>query len=141
MGCATIGIDIMYNASSVFITTSVPRNHEGLAGGCLDGLLYVGMSFFLGWTDVSTASRASLGVREIFKTALFLGIGLAGAAEIVLGLGWPFMAEDVSDLDALGDGKALNFVYHYLFPLLLAWKMKSSLEIIIVFTSELNMPS
>lgn len=84
MVCATVGIDIMYNVSSVFITTSVPKNQQGLAGGCLNGLLYVGMSFFLGWADVATASKASLGVRESFKTALFLGVGLAGAAALVV---------------------------------------------------------
>ncbi|KAK7982046.1 major facilitator superfamily transporter [Apiospora saccharicola] len=81
---ATVGIDIMYNVSSIFITTNVAKTQQGLAGGCINGLLFVGMSFFLGWADLATASRAEFGLRESFKTSLFLGVGLGGVAALIV---------------------------------------------------------
>ena len=84
MICATIGIDIMYNVSSIFHYHERAQESARPGRGCLNGLLYVGMSFFLGWADVATASKASLGARESFKTALFLGVGLAGAAALIV---------------------------------------------------------
>ncbi|KAK8011151.1 major facilitator superfamily transporter [Apiospora arundinis] len=81
---ATIGIDIMYNVSNIFITTNVAKTQQGLAGGCINGLLFVGMSFFLGWADLATASRAEFGLRESFKTSLFLGVGLGGVAALIV---------------------------------------------------------
>lgn len=84
MICATIGIDIMYNVSNIFITTNVAKTQQGLAGGCINGLLFVGMSFFLGWADLATASRADFGLRESFKTSLFLGVGLGGVAALIV---------------------------------------------------------
>ncbi|KAK8080059.1 major facilitator superfamily transporter [Apiospora hydei] len=81
---ATIGIDIMYNVSNIFITTNVAKTQQGLAGGCINGLLFVGMSFFLGWADLATASREEFGLRESFKTSLFLGVGLGGVAALIV---------------------------------------------------------
>ncbi|KAK7927653.1 hypothetical protein PG985_004651 [Apiospora marii] len=84
MICATIGIDIMYNVSNIFITTNVAKTQQGLAGGCINSLLFVGMSFFLGWADLATASREEFGLRESFKTSLFLGVGLGGVAALIV---------------------------------------------------------
>lgn len=85
--CATLGIDISYNVSSIFVTTNVARNEQGLAGACVNGLVFLGIAFFLGWADLAVAKTSYLGVRGSYKTAFFLGTGCAGLAVVLVALG------------------------------------------------------
>lgn len=87
MVCATLGIDISYNVSSIFITTNVAKNEQGLAGACVNGLVFLGIAFFLGWADLAVAKTSQLGVRGSYKTAFFLGTGCAGVAIVLVALG------------------------------------------------------
>lgn len=87
MVCATIGIDISYNVSSIFITTNVAKHEQGLAGACVNGLVFLGIAFFLGWADLAVAKTAYLGTRGSYKTAFFLGTGCAGVAIALVALG------------------------------------------------------
>lgn len=47
MICGTLGIDISYNVTSVFITSSLPEHQQGLAGAVFNSVLFLGISFFL----------------------------------------------------------------------------------------------
>lgn len=87
MVCATLGIDLSYNVSSIFITTNVAKHEQGLAGACVNGLVFLGIAFFLGWADLAVAKTASLGTRGSYKTAFFLGTGCAGVAIALVALG------------------------------------------------------
>ncbi|KAI0016284.1 membrane transporter [Xylariomycetidae sp. FL0641] len=87
MACTTIGVDIMYNVSSIFITTRVPKEQQGLAGACISGLVFLGMSFFLGWADFAALTQSHLGLETSYNTALYLGVGCAGAALLVVVFG------------------------------------------------------
>lgn len=87
MVCATLGIDISYNVSSIFITTNVAKHEQGLAGACVNGLVFLGIAFFLGWADLAVAKTAHLGVRGSYKTAFFLATGCAGVAIVLVALG------------------------------------------------------
>lgn len=87
MVCATLGIDISYNVSSIFITTNVAKHEQGLAGACVNGLVFLGIAFFLGWADLAVAKTAYLGIRGSYKTAFFLGTGCAGVAIVLVALG------------------------------------------------------
>lgn len=87
MVCATLGIDISYNVSSIFITTNVAKHEQGLAGACVNGLVFLGIAFFLGWADLAVAKTAHLGVRSSYKTAFFLATGCAGVAIVMVALG------------------------------------------------------
>lgn len=87
MVCATLGIDISYNVSSIFITTNVAKHEQGLAGACVNGLVFLGIAFFLGWADLAVAKTAYLGVRGSYKTAFLLGTGCAGVAIVLVALG------------------------------------------------------
>jgi hypothetical protein len=49
MVCATIGIDISYSVSNLFITTSLPNHQQEIAGGLVKFLVFLGISFFLGF--------------------------------------------------------------------------------------------
>jgi hypothetical protein len=48
MLCATLGVDVTYNVTNIFITTSMPKARQGLAGALINSLLFLGISFFLG---------------------------------------------------------------------------------------------
>ncbi|KAJ0104021.1 hypothetical protein J7T55_009685 [Diaporthe amygdali] len=87
MVCTTLGIDISYNVSSIFITTNVAKHEQGLAGACVNGLVFLGIAFFLGWADLAVSKTAYLGVRGSYKTAFFLGAGCAGVAIVLVALG------------------------------------------------------
>ncbi|KAF2746186.1 MFS general substrate transporter [Sporormia fimetaria CBS 119925] len=84
MLCATLGIDITYNVTNIFITTSMPRARQGLAGALINSLLYLGISFFLGFADLAVAETKHRGERFSYKVALFLGTAAAGFGLIVM---------------------------------------------------------
>jgi len=54
LGC-TIGVDITYLVSNIFITTNVPRHRQGLAGALINTLLFLGISVFLGFADLAVS--------------------------------------------------------------------------------------
>lgn len=54
LGC-TIGVDITYLVSNIFITTNVPRHRQGLAGAWINTLLFLGISVFLGFADLAVS--------------------------------------------------------------------------------------
>ncbi|KAJ0386926.1 hypothetical protein COL922a_003402 [Colletotrichum nupharicola] len=80
MICGTIGIDITYTVSNVFITTSLPAYRQGTAGALINSLLFLGISFFLGIGDVAVGQTSHLGTKQSYKTAFWLAVGVAGVA-------------------------------------------------------------
>ncbi|KAK6954072.1 hypothetical protein Daesc_004034 [Daldinia eschscholtzii] len=96
MVCTTIGIDISFNVSGIFITTSVPKHQQGLAGACINGLVFLGISFFLGWADFAVMSRSSNGLGESYKVAFWFAVG-CGAGVILIVLGFIRIGKAKSD--------------------------------------------
>ncbi|KAK1963009.1 major facilitator superfamily transporter [Colletotrichum sublineola] len=84
MTCATIGIDIVYNVSNIFITTSMKSDQQGMAGACVNGLLYSGMSFFLGWADLVSVAGAPDDLEFGYRIALMMGAGCAGVSILII---------------------------------------------------------
>ncbi|KAK2772212.1 MFS multidrug transporter [Colletotrichum kahawae] len=84
MICATIGIDIMYNVSNIFITTSVRSDQQGIAGACVNGLLFLSISFFLGWADLAAAQVSPNNLKEGYKIAFIMGAACAGASILII---------------------------------------------------------
>ncbi|KLU90891.1 hypothetical protein MAPG_09416 [Magnaporthiopsis poae ATCC 64411] len=78
MVSATIGIDIMYNVANIFITTSVRSDQQGLAGAIINGLVFLGMSFFLGWAELASALNSSDAPDNALRVSFLLGCGCAG---------------------------------------------------------------
>ncbi|KAI0135241.1 membrane transporter [Daldinia grandis] len=97
MVCTTIGIDISFNVSGIFITTNVPKHQQGLAGACINGLVYLGISFFLGWADFAVISRSSSGLGESYKVAFWFAVG-CGAGVVLIVLGFIRVGKAKSDL-------------------------------------------
>ena len=85
MICATLAIDMTFNVTNIFITTSMPLRRQGLAGALINSVLQLGIAFFLGFADVTvTAVQSSKGLRAAYKAAFWFEVGCAAFAFIVL---------------------------------------------------------
>jgi hypothetical protein len=87
MICATLGVDITYNVTNIFITTSMPKARQGLAGALINSLLFLGISFFLGFADLAVSQTEDQGQRQSYKVAFWLGTACAGLGLVVMFLG------------------------------------------------------
>ncbi|OAL44521.1 MFS general substrate transporter [Pyrenochaeta sp. DS3sAY3a] len=77
MICATLGVDITYNVSNIFITTSMPKARQGLAGAFCNSLLFLGIAVFLSLADLAVSETEERGKRQSYKIAFWLATGLA----------------------------------------------------------------
>ncbi|EKD14906.1 drug resistance protein [Drepanopeziza brunnea f. sp. 'multigermtubi' MB_m1] len=85
MICATMGIDITFNVANIFITTSLPRKQQGLAGSVIMLLLHLGIAVCLGFADiVNTYTVERLGMRESYQAVFWFEVACAGAALLIL---------------------------------------------------------
>ena len=85
MICATVGIDITFNVSNIFITTSLPRKQQGLAGAVTMLLLHLGIAVCLGFADiVNTFTIARLGQRESYHAVFWFEVACAATALCIL---------------------------------------------------------
>ncbi|ORY14408.1 major facilitator superfamily domain-containing protein [Clohesyomyces aquaticus] len=87
MICATAGVDITYNVTNIFITTSMPKARQGLAGALINSMLFLGISFFLGLADLAVTQTADRGQRESYKVAFWFATGCAIFGMTVMFLG------------------------------------------------------
>lgn len=85
MICGTVGVDITYNITNVFLTTTLPEKQQGLAAAVANSVLFLGVSFFVGWGDF--VAEMVEGQREGYKAAFWLGVACAGIALTIL-FGW-----------------------------------------------------
>lgn len=79
----TLGIDITFNVTNVFITTNIPTKDQGAAGALINSLLFLPISLFLGLSDVVAASYESKGEMESYKAAFWFGTGCAALALVL----------------------------------------------------------
>ncbi|KAL6157655.1 hypothetical protein ACJQWK_07503 [Exserohilum turcicum] len=87
MICATLGIDITYNVSNIFITTSLPKARQGLAGSFMNSILFLGIAFFLSFADLAVSQTEHKGQRYSYKIAFWLATAQAGAGLILMFVG------------------------------------------------------
>lgn len=77
MVCATVGVDVTFTVSNVFITTNIPTHIQGLAGALINSVFFLSVSFFLGTANIIVAKTADLGLRESYRAAFWLSFGVA----------------------------------------------------------------
>ncbi|KAF4985323.1 hypothetical protein FDECE_16643 [Fusarium decemcellulare] len=77
MICSTMGIDITFTVSNIFLTTNMPSHRQGLAGALINSVLFLGISFFLGIADIAVGQTTHLGLRKSYKVAFWLSFGVA----------------------------------------------------------------
>lgn len=86
MLCGTIGVDITFNVTNIFITTSLPRRLQGSAGGLINSVLYLGIAFWLGVGEMAvsvtmqTNPDEELNLRDQYRIGFWVGVALAGVS-------------------------------------------------------------
>lgn len=80
---STIGVDITFIVSNVFITTNVARERQGIAGALINSLLFVGISFFLGLADLAVAEDEKRGGTEGHKVAFWFATACAAVVMVI----------------------------------------------------------
>ncbi|PHH91386.1 hypothetical protein CDD83_641 [Cordyceps sp. RAO-2017] len=82
----TIGVDITFNVTNVFITTAMPRRHQAAASGLINSLLYLGIAFWLGIAELAISATQqskgadSLDPRAQYQIGFWTGVGLAAVS-------------------------------------------------------------
>lgn len=105
MICGTLGIDITYNIANVFITTKLPDHQQGLAGAVCNIMLFLGVSFFLGFADLVAQETASKGQRQSYKAVFWYATACATVAVLLL-LGFVRIEKAESELKEGEDSAA-----------------------------------
>lgn len=107
MICGTVAIDISFNLANIFITTSMPKARQGLAGALIYCTMHMGIAVMLGFADIVQTGTAHLGRRESYKAVFWFQTGLAiTGLLIVLGLvrikqaGSELTADEKQELEA-----------------------------------------
>jgi MFS family permease len=80
---STVGVDITFIVSNLFITTNVARDRQGIAGGLINSLLFVGISFFLGIADLAVAENDKKGGTEGHKVAFWFATACSVVVMII----------------------------------------------------------
>ncbi|KAI0006743.1 MFS general substrate transporter [Xylariaceae sp. FL0662B] len=86
MVCGTIGIDITYSVTNVFITTAMPRRLQATAAGLITSLGYLGLAFWLGVGELAVSasidlcSVGELDLRGQYRIAFWTAVGVAALA-------------------------------------------------------------
>ncbi|KAL3961447.1 hypothetical protein ACCO45_002970 [Purpureocillium lilacinum] len=92
MLCGTIGVDITFNVTNVFITTAMPRRHQAAASGLINSLLYLGIAFWLGIAELAVSAKvqtaggtpddleAVLDPRAQYQIGFWTGVALSAVA-------------------------------------------------------------
>ena len=81
---ATIGIDITFNVATIFITTSLSKKRQGLAGALINTLLYLGIAFLLAFADVVQTQTAHLGLKRSYQSVFWYQLAAAVLALVIL---------------------------------------------------------
>ncbi|KAJ5085210.1 hypothetical protein N7532_009981 [Penicillium argentinense] len=77
MICGTIAIDISFNIANIFITTSMPKARQGIAGALPYCTMHMGIAVILGFADIVETQTKHLGKRESYKAVFWFEAGLA----------------------------------------------------------------
>lgn len=85
MLCEAACVDVLWTVSNVFLTTSLPKNRQGLAGALISVMLFLGGAFFLAIADVAKEQFVlnGLDLKHQYKSVFWIGVGLAGLALVI----------------------------------------------------------
>jgi hypothetical protein len=84
MWCATVAVDLLFSAASIFFSTSVPAHQHGLAGAISNVLLRLGIALDLGFADIVVSeTMPAQGSRQAYKNAFWFEVAPGGAALVI----------------------------------------------------------
>lgn len=78
MICGTLGVDLTFNITSIFITTNLPSKRQGLAGALIDSVLHLGITVQLGFADVAQTQTSHLGRRRSYNLVFWYHVAFSG---------------------------------------------------------------
>lgn len=84
MICGTIGIDISFNVTNIFISTNLSREKQGLAGALINCTLHFGIAFMLAFADIVQVYLEDQGLKGSYQSVFWFQVGLSGFAFVVL---------------------------------------------------------
>ena len=84
MICATMGIDITYNVANIFITTSLSKSRQGLAGALINSLLFLGIAFLLAVADVIQTATADFGLKRSYQSVFWYQFACSALALVTM---------------------------------------------------------
>ncbi|KAL9108870.1 MAG: hypothetical protein Q9227_006401 [Pyrenula ochraceoflavens] len=80
----TIGIDITFTVTNIFITTSLPDARQGLAGALINSILHLGIALMLGFADIIQTETSSLGLRSSYQNVFWLSVASTSTALLIM---------------------------------------------------------
>lgn len=77
--------DVLWTVSNVFLTTSLPKQRQGLAGALINISLFLGCAFFLAIADVSIGKFEEAGwdLKKQYKMVFLIGSIIASIACLI----------------------------------------------------------
>ena len=84
MVLATMGIDISFNITNIFITTGLPKRQQGLAGAIINSNLHLSIALFLGLAEIIANQTAGAGVKQSYRYVFWFEVGLAAIALLLM---------------------------------------------------------
>jgi MFS family permease len=99
MICGTIGIDITFSVTNIFISTSMPLKRQGLAGALINSLVQLSIAFLLGFAALIAKQLEHKGTRHGYKVIFWFSFACATVSWILL-LGFVKIDKAKSDLTA-----------------------------------------
>lgn len=95
----TIGIDITFSVTNIFISTSMPLKRQGLAGALVNSLLQLGIAFFLGLGALIARETEDQSIRQSYKYVFWFAFACSGMALLIMA-GFVRLREAKSDFTA-----------------------------------------
>ncbi|KAH1352150.1 hypothetical protein KXW30_005462 [Aspergillus fumigatus] len=83
MICGTIGIDISFNVTNIFITSNMPLEKQGLAGALINCTLHLGIALHLGFADIVQVNTDDQGLRKSYQAVFWFQVALSGLGLVV----------------------------------------------------------
>ena len=83
--CAALGIDIIYNVASIFITTSLSQSRQGLAGALINSPLYLGIAFLLAFAGLIQTGTMDVGLKRSYQLVFWYQFACSILALVIIG--------------------------------------------------------
>lgn len=81
---ATMGIDLTFNITNIFITTNQSANRQGLAGAIINSVLHLSISVLLGFADLAQVSTMHLGQLESYRVTFWFQTACAAVSLLLM---------------------------------------------------------
>lgn len=99
MICATVAVDIIFTAASIFFSTNMPSKQQGFAGALTNVLFQLGIAVLLGFADIIVVKTRNQGEKQSYKNAFWFEMA-CGIVALVIFVGFVKMPAAKSDKTA-----------------------------------------